>query len=167
MKYERSEDLYRATPNFFCAYKRAGKTCPLSERGFECGDGWYEILRGVSAKIEALDPSGKVWAVQVKQKFGVLEIYLSSGHPEIEALLRQVREVSASTCEVCGAPGKLHRGSWYHVACDRCAYRALSSSRKDARPRALERAPMGRPKRSDRCVDFDRGCVCTNRLPRY
>jgi len=36
--------------------------------GFECGDGWFDIIYSLSKKISKLDPNCK--ALQVKEKFG-------------------------------------------------------------------------------------------------
>lgn len=58
--------------------------------GFECGDGWYELLYKLSVDIEqaardaGLDPVSDGWpmARQVKEKFGTLRYYIAVGTPD-------------------------------------------------------------------------------------
>lgn len=77
-------------------------------------------------------------AEQVKEKYGTLRFYWRAepkpGVPpeavdeeyaqeirgRIDGLVEMAERMSAITCEVCGAPGKLNRGGWLEVRCDRC-----------------------------------------------
>lgn len=63
-------------------------------------------------------------AVQVKEKFGTLSFYMSSGNDEIWNLIREAERKSAKTCEECGKPGKLRGGGWIKTLCDECAKEA-------------------------------------------
>lgn len=92
--------------------------------GFECGDGWFDLLLECSIKIEAiinslpgLDQVG-FYATQVKEKFGTLRFYMSYHTDEIDAIIAIAEEKSSVTCEVCGAPGQLRGNSWLSTTCD-------------------------------------------------
>jgi hypothetical protein len=75
--------------------------------GIEVGAGWADLV----ATTLALGGTGPE-VVQVKEKFGALRAYNSGEFgPYAEWL-------STCTCEVCGAPGTLRRGSWYSTRCD-------------------------------------------------
>lgn len=58
-------------------------------------------------------------AVQVKEKFGTLQVYLDGAHDELaQGYLSFAAAMSARTCEECGAPGKLRNGGWLRTLCD-------------------------------------------------
>lgn len=106
--------------------------------GFECNDGWYDILDQLMEGITKLDTNKIVKIHQVKEKFGGLRFYtggtplrmdilgvqsLSIGEStdgkEIERLIDNAESQSYTICEVCGKPGKLcvndHR--WLKTVC--------------------------------------------------
>ena len=59
-------------------------------RGFECGDGWFQLIYELCTSIEVqaremgLDPATEDWpmARQVKEKFGSMRFYISTPSPE-------------------------------------------------------------------------------------
>lgn len=89
--------------------------------GFECGDGWFELIRKFGKKCKEhnlLHPDKPIVAIIVKEKFGGLRIQgLSNMTEEIWSLLREVEEESFHICEVCGKPGKLYTDGWYKTVC--------------------------------------------------
>ena len=75
------------------------------------GDGWIKIaFNGIEEMIKT-DPNIKL--EQVKEKFGVMRIYYSTGKPNLEKKLRAITDKlekqSAETCELTGRPGMLMR----------------------------------------------------------
>lgn len=84
--------------------------------GFECGDGWYDIIWDLS---EQLEPLGVV-AVQVKEKYGTLRFYIDYGTAEAYDYIYEAEARSAYTCEACGAHGKRREGPWIETLCDKC-----------------------------------------------
>lgn len=60
-------------------------------------------------------------ASQVKEKFGTLRFYLTSGTDEMYDLIHEAEAKSATTCEDCGTPGKRRGGGWILTLCDQCA----------------------------------------------
>ena len=109
--------------------------------GFDCGDGWYDLIdtlcgeiqhhidnrkrnREVILKKETFDPNTlpeeipQVVAVQVKEKFGRLNFYYDYGDEYIRGVVRMAESMSCKICMTCGKPGKMITKGWWHVACD-------------------------------------------------
>lgn len=55
---------------------------------------------------------------QVKEKFGTLRFYYRGGDDYVDGVVRMAEEMSAVTCEECGAPGRSRRGGWIRTLCD-------------------------------------------------
>jgi hypothetical protein len=93
--------------------------------GFECNDGWYDIIYHLSEKIEPLiekdEDSDSIYVVQVKEKFGGLRFYMNTLTNEIDKLIHEAMEESFITCEDCGKPGTLRTKGWNMTLCDDCA----------------------------------------------
>lgn len=112
--------LVKQFPNL---YKNYGgdetKTCMAW--GFECGDGWYRLIRDLSEKIA---PLGAV-AEQVKSKYGTLRFYVSFDEAEhvdeIYDAIGEAEQKSATICEICGEPGTLNDGPWFSTLCEKHA----------------------------------------------
>ena len=93
--------------------RRADTHHTLSYVGFETGDGWFDIIYELSAELERLiktlypEERNNYYAVQVKEKFGLLNFYMSKTTKEMCLSIGKAEGKSASTCEECGQPGKL------------------------------------------------------------
>jgi hypothetical protein len=107
-----------------------GSSEPFAREGFSCGDGWFDIIDRLSAKLSA-DPNLAV--AQLKEKMGTLRVYFcesESPGPRFEAMGKAALDAaikkSAVTCELCGAPGKLKetRRHWLFVRCKSCSWLA-------------------------------------------
>ncbi|MDW5312999.1 hypothetical protein [Rhizobium sp. PL01] len=94
--------------------------------GFECGDGWAEIIHEFfSAAHKALnDGKGTLHVLQVKEKMGALRISFRTAGLSQEAQ-RSIDEAyglaearSFHVCEQCGRRGRLCcNGMWYGTLC--------------------------------------------------
>jgi hypothetical protein len=84
-------------------------------RGIETLDGWYDLIDDLSDNITQLDSNAKY--SQIKEKFGLLKIYINSNLDEIRELVVKACEQSSKICEECGKPGRLNKGSWLSVRC--------------------------------------------------
>lgn len=71
-------------------------------------DGGYRYLYGVRI-------------MQIKEKFGVLEIYLSSYGKKTQEVIERYNDLSWKTCIVCGKPATGHTTGWISPYCDDCA----------------------------------------------
>lgn len=126
MREELDQALCRDFPNVFA--DRFGKSTPMS-RGFNVDDGWEPIIREAAAKIETeilkLSPEeqqeakamGYYMASQVKEKFGTLRFYLTSGTKTMYDAAEEAERKSESICEQCGQPGELRGKHWLYTAC--------------------------------------------------
>lgn len=96
---------------------------PFALFGFECGDGWFEILKELIEGIKQVCDREKIYVKveQVKEKFGQLRFYASGIRDDIRELIEIAEYKSGKTCEMCGKPAesKSERG-WWFTLCDKC-----------------------------------------------
>ena len=100
--------------------------------GFECGDGWFQILDSLMGNIQHhIDWNNKnfekgytqykqvpqVTLDQVKEKFGTLRFYYTGGDDVIDGMVRMAESMSAVTCEQCGSPGTTGGQWWISTLC--------------------------------------------------
>lgn len=125
MRDELDKKLCEKYPKIFAdRYESMTKTAMCW--GFECGDGWYNIIDRLCANIQHyIDWKNKkeevvpqVVATQVKEKFGSLRFYYDGGDEYIRGLTSMAESMSGVTCETCGKPGKFRGTGWYYTACD-------------------------------------------------
>ena len=89
--------------------------------GFECGDGWYNLIDDLCHCIESHVNSRKLPPVvvdQVKEKFGALRFYVTGSDDTIEGMIWMAEYMSTRICETCGEKGHLHYGGWIKTACE-------------------------------------------------
>lgn len=126
MNKENSENLIKIFPSLF-QKDEDGTSCGFL--GFECGDGWFDLLKECILKIkeeieqntEKYPPELPVYVTQVKEKYGSLRFYVSYETDEIDKIIREACVMSSCTCESCGKPGDLHKvGGWFVTICLHC-----------------------------------------------
>lgn len=94
--------------------------------GFECGDGWYELIRELSERlyplVEAIstDEYGSYCsATQVKEKYGTLRFYMTVTTAQMDDILEEFEDRSSRICEACGKPGNLENiNYWLSTTCE-------------------------------------------------
>ena len=89
--------------------------------GFECGDGWYNLIDDLCHCIQSVVDSRKIEPVvvdHVKEKFGALRFYVSGGDDVIEGMIWMAEYMSTRICETCGEKGQLRYGGWITTACE-------------------------------------------------
>lgn len=121
MKKELQKELFELGKGVFSNSDRV----PVNHYGFECGDGWFDILKRM---FEELREQGctDVCIAQVKEKFGRLTIYHGCTSNTVPAsIIAKAEKESCSTCEDCGKPGKSMRSStgWIRTQCPVCEYK--------------------------------------------
>jgi hypothetical protein len=120
MNPENDALLCERYPRIF-AKRRASPSVSLMAFGFECGDGWFEIVDKLCAQLQAIsDREGapQLVATQVKEKFGTLHFYTSDATEEHMTAIAAAQRDSARTCELCGHAGQLVvEGSYRMVRC--------------------------------------------------
>lgn len=78
--------------------------------GFECGDGWYQLLFDLSQELSTYQAERREldFAVeQAKSKFGSLRFRLSGGDAITEKMIEAACQRASVTCELTGKPGQL------------------------------------------------------------
>ena len=103
------------------ADRRASIQTSCMAWGFSCGDGWFEIVDAICARLQHMtDHEGapQVVASQVKEKFGSLQFYVQHASKEQIGEIQCIAGRSNRVCEVCGAPGaRVVAGGWQQVRC--------------------------------------------------
>ncbi len=89
-------------------------------RGFECEDGWFELLRDLFQELNDLPEIRGVSILQCKTKFAELRVYTSTSlEGRALAAIQKAETRSRVTCELCGAPGRIVVNfGWHYVACE-------------------------------------------------
>jgi hypothetical protein len=92
---------------------------------FECGDGWGTLLYRLSHAISthACAVGLDVSVTLIKEKFGMLRVYVEGGDDEIDRLIDAAEAESGTICEVCGEPGTRDTKGWCTTRCDACRHR--------------------------------------------
>ena len=129
MQNSNSDRLFNSCPLIFRG-RNLGVKQNLMYFGFECSDGWFDIIYELSKKIERIAETMKADGLpedeipmvsQVKEKFGTLRFYMSNTTSEIQDLISQCEQSSAQACEQCGKPGTLRRtNGWFLTVCEKC-----------------------------------------------
>jgi len=111
--------LYQKYPYLF-----EGTTLPKSKSpmayGMQIGEGWTPIVERLSAELTELFP--KVQYFQIKEKFGVLRVYVNLNGEDFESIYNLIDKYvieSKKVCEICGADGVLRTDrKWIQTLCD-------------------------------------------------
>jgi len=89
----------------------------------ECGPGWNDLLGRLCGRIRtAIRKGGTFKFSQIKEKYGTLRVYWDGRlSPEatvqVEEAIALAEARSATCCEVCGEPGRLHGDGWLTTRC--------------------------------------------------
>jgi translation initiation factor 2 beta subunit (eIF-2beta)/eIF-5 len=94
--------------------------------GFECGDGWYNLLSDLckelkeAVDVEKWEDGWEFKVLQVKEKYGGLRFYIGSATELIFDIIDKYEALSYTVCEICGEPGKLsEKNRWYSTLCQK------------------------------------------------
>lgn len=143
MKKELDEQLCVKYPKIFVNRNADMQTTAMCW-GFDCGDGWYNILDKLCGNIQShidwshkshawdiehneknpdkqrpvKEPVPQVVATQVKEKFGGLRFYYDGGDDYVSGLAAMAESMSTVTCEECGATGNQRSGGWIRTLCN-------------------------------------------------
>ena len=114
--------------------------------GFECGNGWYNILNQLMGNIQhhidwknrKEEVVAQVTLDQVKEKFGTLRFYYSGGDDVIDGMVRMAEAMSGVTCEECSAPAQTHGPGWIRTICEPCETKRETERAQYAKSNGLE-----------------------------
>lgn len=141
MKQELDELLCKKYPKMMVNRNKSPQETTMCW-GFECGDGWYNILNQLMGNIQHhIDGNNsrrelllknnphnikipeevvQVTLDQVKEKFGTLRFYYTGGDEKIRGMVIMAEAMSGTTCESCGNPGEQTYGGWIKTTCTPC-----------------------------------------------
>jgi hypothetical protein len=86
----------------------------------EVGDGWRDLLDRACARIRAaLQANGGTFcATEIKEKYGRLRFYWEgTANAAVDEAIDLAQARSYSTCEICGAEGRLYGPGWLTTRC--------------------------------------------------
>ena len=125
-------------------YNREGKHTTFAIWGFECGEGWYNLLDVLGSIIitELSDNRDLDFKLnQVKEKFGSLRFYYEGGNDTIWGAVSFAEQMSNRTCERCGDVGNIRNDGWVVTLCDK-----HQKEWEDKNGRSVRRSPEGETK---------------------
>lgn len=123
---ENAKRIIDACPSLFASmrHEEDGATILPIHFGFECGNGWTDLLVELCERIQKQlntmpkDIAEEFVAIQVKEKYGTLRFYLSHYDETVESFISEAEKKSSTVCQECGKQGKLRGKVWYYTACD-------------------------------------------------
>jgi hypothetical protein len=122
MRKDLEQKLVKRFPSWFGVNGGAHHT--LMPFGFQCGDGWVNILWRLCVDLEPMvtelqaETGDRFEVVQVKEKLGTLRFYVSHHTDSIDQRIVEAQKESSRTCEICGQPGKQREADgWVETVC--------------------------------------------------
>jgi hypothetical protein len=92
--------------------------------GFECNDGWYNILDTLLDTIHKYCEYNKVtypMFTSIKEKYGRLSINIAGGDDIIFGMIWYAEYLSSYTCEICGSMKDVGQTEgWIYTMCETC-----------------------------------------------
>ena len=86
--------------------------------GFECDDGWYNLLDELMGKIQEVDKDKITVINQIKEKFGGLRFNTGGTTEEAYDIIEEYEDKSFYVFEVCGKEGELCiANKWCKTVC--------------------------------------------------
>lgn len=135
MSPENSKILTDKYPKIFPPPPPEENREPFYYFGFECGDGWFDLIEllcrniqhhidwGVENLPEDKKEEFQVTAAQVKEKFGSLRWYYNGGDEHIRGMVQMAESMSNKICENCGDKATVKTKGWIRNLCQPCCIR--------------------------------------------
>ena len=98
------------------AYKRS---LNREDAKLSIGKGWRSLIDEVYDRLPK-----EAFVFQVKEKWGMLRMYIDNIPDEIQEFLGNIETRSGKICEVCGEPGQQRDTGWIKTLCDKCFNKA-------------------------------------------
>lgn len=123
MSPELERQLVETFPTLFADHGAPPDRSPMAF-GFECGDGWFDLIETLCAQLSRLEPPDAApppVAQQVKDKYGTLRFYVGPCADAAQALTAFAEALSAKICETCGNKGRTRGVGRLKTLCEPCA----------------------------------------------
>lgn len=98
MKVKNTKKLYSDFPELF-------QDGFMHERGFECEDGWFDLIYDLSSDLQKQHDVSELRVTQVKQKMGYLVYSVNNLTDDISVLITHTQNKAKEICELCGSEG--------------------------------------------------------------
>lgn len=100
----------------------------MNDNYYECGDGWLPLIeeaKTIIAKYNLKHPELEypIEFTQIKEKWGLLCLYLNQYVPEIDGRIKAIEGKSSHVCENCGTKENVIREythGWIMTLCNKC-----------------------------------------------
>jgi len=119
MRDELDDLLCKRYPNIFI-----NRHLPIQQsamgRGFECGDGWFDLIDTLCQRLQFLTDHGdapQAVALQVKEKLGSLRFYVRNPTAEQSGMIGMAQAMSEKLCDICGNSAVLHTEGTLRTRC--------------------------------------------------
>ena len=114
--------LFRNFPFF---HPEAPITESLMYYGFECGNGWFQLIKELCEELSVLNLGPDFRVIQVKQKLAGLRFYVNrideKNAEKVMKLIAIAETKSFKICEQCGKPGsKIDQNGSLRTRCEDC-----------------------------------------------
>ncbi len=120
MKAELVQKFFDRWPQWFQGLTQSPMQSCLAF-GFECEDGWFDLLWKLCEDIDKTNPPEGFEVCQVKEKFGGLRFYTMCATEEIYNRISKAQDDSYNTCEICGSTEDVtSEGAWITTFCKKC-----------------------------------------------
>ena len=96
---------------------------PFELFGVEVEKGWWPLVEPIYNRIQELNEQGAdIKITQIKEKFGMLCLYVNHAPSEIRDMIRAAEAQSIHICERCGRPAKriISTWNWIYTLCPDC-----------------------------------------------
>lgn len=132
MSPEKSKILTDKYPKIFPPPTEEGGESLDYYFGFECGDGWFDLIdllcKNIQHQIDWTPEDKKegrqVVAAQIKEKFGTLRFYCDGGDEYIRGIVQMAESMSSKICEICGDKATVKTKGWIRNICQPCCIRS-------------------------------------------
>ena len=131
---------------------------PYELFGIECDKGWEKLYKPIIDYIQEYnknkEESDRIEIYQIKEKFGMLTIYVSKKTEELRKMINKAEGESYYTCEVCGKhinkPITEHH--WIYPMCKEC-FDSMNERREKAMEEVSKKIKEKKNIKSENCKD--------------
>ena len=99
---------------------------PYELFGIECGEGWMKLIQPILDYIKEYNLNtendrDKIEILQIKEKLGILVIYVENATTELHDMINKASEESSNVCEECGSTTNIGKtAGWVETICHNC-----------------------------------------------